>query len=116
MTQVDEKALQAAMGDEIENMPHDFDSLESWVRSFLERYESAKPDPLAFLDKPECVEAVIRAIVEEIHSDATNKKAADAVLLNGAEERGIISEAVIGVRTELAKAAISTIKRIAKEA
>lgn len=39
---INEQALQDAMGSEIEDMPHDFDSLADWVRGFLERYEVAK--------------------------------------------------------------------------
>jgi hypothetical protein len=39
---IDEKWFAAALGDEIKDMPHDFDSLETWARGFLERYETAR--------------------------------------------------------------------------
>lgn len=38
-----EMAFRYAMGDEVDDMPHDFDSLETYLRDFLSLYLAALP-------------------------------------------------------------------------
>lgn len=69
----------------------------------IRAYEAAKAQPAAGM-----VAKAVQAIVDALDVRLI-KKAADAVLLNGAEERGIIYEAIVAIRDDLAKAVLSTL-------
>ena len=63
----------------------------------------------------ELIKVVGRSIAKAIRSNAINKKAADAVLLSGAGEMGIISCAVVAVQADLAKAVIEALAPMMRE-